>query len=40
MGKEVEDGKAPEKVTSDQDEVPLFYTDLMPLLVSVFLSNQ
>ncbi|GAY39985.1 hypothetical protein CUMW_048570 [Citrus unshiu] len=33
MGKENEDRKAV-KVTSDHDEIPLFYTDIMPLLVN------
>lgn len=38
MGKENEDRKAV-KVTSDHDEIPLFYTDIMPLLVRVSLSD-
>lgn len=37
MGKEKEERRAPVKVISEQDEIPLFYTDLMPLLVRVFL---
>ncbi|KAK1581722.1 hypothetical protein Q3G72_008439 [Acer saccharum] len=32
VGKEKEDGRRPLKVSSEQDEVSLFYTDLMPLL--------
>lgn len=38
MGKENEDRKAV-KFTSDHDEIPLFYTDIMPLLVRVSLSD-
>ncbi|KAL5770264.1 hypothetical protein ACOSP7_014418 [Xanthoceras sorbifolium] len=33
VGKEKEDGQRPLKVSSEQDEISLFYTDLMPLLV-------
>ncbi|KAI9186878.1 hypothetical protein LWI28_021806 [Acer negundo] len=32
VGKEKEDGRRPLTVSSEQDEVSLFYTDLMPLL--------
>lgn len=38
MGKENEDRKAV-KFTSDHDEIPLFYTDIMPLLVRASLSD-
>lgn len=34
MAKEKEEGKVSVKVTQDQDDIPLFYSDIMPLLVS------
>ena len=33
MAKEKEERKIPRKETEEQDEIPLFYSDLMPLLV-------
>ena len=33
MAKEKEERKIPPKETEEQDEIPLFYSDLMPLLV-------
>lgn len=33
MGKGREDRKLPANVPEEQDDIPLFYTDLMPLLV-------
>ena len=34
MAKEKEERKIPAKVTEEQDDTSLFYSDLMPLLVS------
>ncbi|XWS64886.1 hypothetical protein CRYUN_Cryun05aG0042700 [Craigia yunnanensis] len=34
IAKEKEDRKIPEKVPPEQDDIPLFYSDLMPLLVN------
>lgn len=36
MAKEKEDKKLPTKTIKEQDEVPLFYSDIMPLLVCNF----
>lgn len=33
VAKEKEERKRPPKETEEQDEIPLFYSDLMPLLV-------
>ncbi|KAF2306895.1 hypothetical protein GH714_022391 [Hevea brasiliensis] len=33
-GKAREDGKIPPKVAQEEDEIPLFYSDVMPLLVN------
>lgn len=39
MGKEKEEREATVKGTSEEDEIPLFYTDIMPLLVRVFMNT-
>lgn len=39
MAKEKEDKKLVAKLTPEQDDVSLFYSDLMPLLVSSMISE-
>lgn len=39
MAKEKEDKKVVAKLTPEQDDVSLFYSDLMPLLVSSMISK-
>ena len=39
IAKETEDRKIPVKVPSEQDDIPLFYSDMMPLLVREFIEH-